>query len=123
MASKGRPVMTNGPFVRWAIAGYMILAVAVVLGLYLSYHATQHVNDTASCISGWANATTNRNALLLRLSTERTDRLDQLIRDVVDLPRSRAKFRVDLFLYIDASDHYRAAVKSHPIPEPPSVRC
>lgn len=122
-----RKVEIGGPVMRTMIAGYVILAIGVVLGLYFSWHSIERGRAVSSCISDWANATTSRNSILTELSSQRSHRLDLLVRDIALPARSRGearrRFRRDLVKYIDASDNYNKALAEHPIPKPPSVRC
>jgi hypothetical protein len=122
MAPADRPLTLHGPVMKSIVAGYLILAIGVVLGLALSYHASQRAKRNAACLSAWADETSARTAFLLTRSTERTDRLDVVIRDVASRS-TRAKFDRDIRRYVVASDAYRDAVKHHPPPKPPSVRC
>lgn len=117
---------TDGPLVsRIIVAGYLILAAGVVLGLVAAYHNAQRNDQTAACLSAWANDTSNRALLLTDLAADRSHRLDLLIRDVAQFPRlpARRSFRRDIVLYINSSDAYDNALRTHPAPPPPAVRC
>jgi hypothetical protein len=102
------------------VATCLLFLVTAGLGIYVLTLAksNHHLNN---CVSDWANATSARTSVLTRVSTARSDRLDALIRDVSGA--SQQKFHADLALYIKASDAYSSALKMHPLPSSPKLRC
>jgi hypothetical protein len=101
----------------------VILFVAVAALAGWNYKGAQHAKSLASCLSKWADDSTSRSAVLTRLANERTNALDDLIRAVPSARTNPEHFHLDVVLYIIASDAYKKALMSHPIPAPPKVRC
>jgi hypothetical protein len=118
---KGRPVYTRGPVVRHLQIGYLFLAVGVVLGLWLSYHAQVREQNLSECISSWANRSTARTTAVTRANLARQTDLDNLIIAAIRKDTARARRLVPT--YIRDVRAYRKALKAHPIPTSPKLVC
>lgn len=111
------------------VLGAMIAAIIfVIIGLiYVDVqlnHSNKHQKSEIACITDWANKITDRTTALGDLANNRTNALDQLIREIVDPShQTKADFQKAIKIYLDASNAYNQGLLKNPIPPKPTFRC
>lgn len=123
---------------RWFVAGLAVLVIAVG-GLALQNHSTaNHVAQQtaiskaqADCQRVYLNANAARSNVLLPLSNDRADALDEWIRALPDTapktPGELAALQLlsqrKRLIYLKASDAYQNALQTNPLPLAPKYAC
>jgi hypothetical protein len=113
----------------------IIAAIVVVLGIAVSSLSLSRANKTTkenetfiTCVTNWANETSERTRAITVANAKRIEKLDVLIRDFGQFRQGsnevgRQKFFKDFDAYIEASDTYYKVLRDNPIPESPKLAC
>lgn len=104
----------------WLIA--LVVFVAVVIpGFLRVQQISDRTDGVVACVSRWADQSANRSAALSKVSGDRNDALDTLLRAAAagDVPALQDK----LGKYVAASDRFNAVSKANPVPASPKLVC